>query len=83
MADLGPVDGEPPGAARPLEGGHPQVVLGGEAEVVAAEMGEAEVAGCVAPGGRVVPGGRMVRGRLLIRVAHLPMLLLPEAPGNL
>ncbi|GAA2437182.1 hypothetical protein GCM10010421_28850 [Streptomyces glaucus] len=43
MADLGAVDGEPPGAVPAVEGGEPQVVLGHEAHTVAVEVRKAQI----------------------------------------
>lgn len=71
VADLGAVDGEPPGAPAAVERGQPQVVLGDEAQPVAAQMRETQIA-----------GGVLVRGRVLVLVAHLPMLFRWSDPGN-
>ncbi|MDH6435074.1 hypothetical protein M2158_003551 [Streptomyces sp. SAI-144] len=44
MADLGAVDGQTPGPARTVERGQPEVVLGHEAQQVAAQMRKAQIA---------------------------------------
>ncbi len=44
VADLGAVDGEPPGAAPAVEGGQPEVVLGHETQEVATEVRQAQIA---------------------------------------
>ncbi|GAB2754904.1 hypothetical protein GCM10027072_61210 [Streptomyces bullii] len=44
MADLGAVDGEPPGAAGAVEGCEPEVVLGHEAQEIVMEVREAQIA---------------------------------------
>jgi len=49
----------------------PQIVLGDEAQPVAAQVREAQIA-----------GGVLVRGRVLVLVAHLPMLFRWSDPGN-
>lgn len=44
MAEFGAVDGEPPGpAARRVERGEPEVVLGHEAQQAAVEVGQAQI----------------------------------------
>ncbi len=43
MTGLGAVDGEPPGAAGTVQGSEPEVVLGHEAQLVAAEVGKAQI----------------------------------------
>ena len=44
MADLGAVDGEPPGAAPAVERGQPEVVLGDKAQEVSVEVRQAQIA---------------------------------------
>ncbi len=43
VTGLGAVDGEPPGPARTVEGGEPEVVLGHEAQTVATEVRKAQI----------------------------------------
>ncbi len=44
VAGLGAVSGEPPGAARGVQGGQPEIVLRDEAQQVAAEVGKTQIA---------------------------------------